>query len=76
MAGMTRWRCRRGVLELDQLLFRFYDTLYSSLSSEQAQVFDALLELQDPVLLSWLVYGQPCDDPYFAPMIQQILEAK
>lgn len=44
-----RWRCRRGLLELDIVLGRFIEH-YSSLDAKQHIVFDELLDLPDNVL--------------------------
>lgn len=41
-----RWRCRRGLLELDIVLQRFIGH-YPALDDVQRQVFDELLELPD-----------------------------
>jgi len=48
MARM-RWRCRRGLLELDIVLARFIEQ-YAGLSKEQKIVFDELLDLPDNTL--------------------------
>jgi antitoxin CptB len=42
-----RWRCRRGLLELDLVLTRFLDTGLAALSSEEREAFKALLDLSD-----------------------------
>ena len=41
-----RWRCRRGLLELDIVLGRFIKH-YANLDSRQQVVFDSLLDLPD-----------------------------
>ncbi len=43
----VRWRCRRGLLELDIVLGRFIEQRYPSLDNEQRVVFDELLDLAD-----------------------------
>jgi len=42
-----RWRCRRGMLELDLVLNRFLDRRLASLTREEREAFKALLELSD-----------------------------
>jgi len=42
-----RWRCRRGMLELDLVLARFLEENYAHLTAQQRQEFDQLLDLQD-----------------------------
>ena len=45
-----RWRCRRGLLELDIVLGRFVEQHYAGLDVSQKKVFDALLDMPDTVL--------------------------
>ncbi|SDH80592.1 MULTISPECIES: succinate dehydrogenase assembly factor 2 [unclassified Nitrosomonas] len=42
-----RWRCRRGLLELDILLQRFLDKHYAQLDEVQLKTFETLLSLPD-----------------------------
>ena len=49
-----RWRCRRGLLELDLWLQRFADAGLVDLSDEECGAFEALLEEADADLLAWL----------------------
>lgn len=44
-----RWRCRRGLLELDIVLERFVEH-YAELDEAQRRVFDELLDLPDTAL--------------------------
>jgi antitoxin CptB len=46
----VRWRCRRGLLELDIVLGRFIADRYPRMSNEQRVVFDELLDLPDTEL--------------------------
>ena len=41
-----RWRCRRGLLELDIVLERFIGR-YANLDTQQKLIFDELLDLPD-----------------------------
>jgi len=45
-----RWRCRRGLLELDIVLGRFVEQRYSGMDGGQRVVFDELLDLPDTEL--------------------------
>ncbi|MFA6013712.1 MAG: succinate dehydrogenase assembly factor 2 [Gallionellaceae bacterium] len=45
-----RWRCRRGLLELDIVLGRFVEGYYATLDESQKVVFDVLLDLPDTTL--------------------------
>lgn len=55
-----RWRCRRGLLELDIVLARFLDAHYAGLSGDDRQILAVLLEYPD-VDLWRLVSGK--DEP-------------
>jgi len=46
----VRWRCRRGLLELDIVLGRFIERRYTVLDEQQRAVFDELLDLPDTEL--------------------------
>ena len=49
-----RWRCRRGLLELDLVLQAFIHEGYTALGHEQRQHFDRLLALPDDTLLAYV----------------------
>ncbi|BCK87813.1 hypothetical protein MIZ01_1610 [Sideroxyarcus emersonii] len=46
----VRWRCRRGLLELDIVLGRFVQQRYPVMDDEQRAAFDELLDLPDTEL--------------------------
>ena len=43
----VRWRCRRGLMELDIVLGRFIGQCYPDLDEAQQTAFDALLDMPD-----------------------------
>jgi antitoxin CptB len=47
----VRWRCRRGLLELDLVLAAFLDRGYGRLDAGERRLFDELLERPDNDLL-------------------------
>jgi antitoxin CptB len=49
-----RWRCRRGMLELDVLLERFLEVGYRELDARGRETFDQLLESEDDLLWDWM----------------------
>ena len=53
-AGRLRWRCRRGMRELDQLLEWYLDARYAAADNSKQSAFAEMLEQQDPELWSWL----------------------
>jgi antitoxin CptB len=52
-----RWRCRRGLLENDLFIERFFDVHASSLTVRQAEALGALMDLSDNDLLD-LLFGR------------------
>jgi len=49
-----RWRCRRGLLENDLFIERFFERYSASLTVRQAEALGALMELSDNDLLDLL----------------------
>jgi antitoxin CptB len=50
-----KWRCRRGMLENDLLIQRFFTRHENALSVSQAQALARLMDLPDPELLDLLL---------------------
>ena len=50
-----RWRCRRGMRELDQLLLRFLEREWPQASEAQRAVFLRLLDCEDDKLWRWFM---------------------
>ncbi len=57
--GQLRWRCRRGMKELDVLLAHYVDTEFCAAPLQEQQAFMRLLEVQDPVLYGYFVAQRP-----------------
>ncbi len=68
-----RWRCRRGMRELDQAMLAYLDHHYRDATDEQKQHFHSLLEMQDPEVMS-LVSGKT-SRVEFDPIIQKMRTA-
>lgn len=58
----TRWRCRRGLLELDIVLQRFVDNHYEKLDEEALRQFEALLDLADNDLWDMIAIKEAVDN--------------
>lgn len=65
-----RWRCRRGMLELDLILLRFLDNDYPRLSHIEQQAFEDLLECHDDTLLAMLEGKGKVQDSRFVSLIE------
>jgi antitoxin CptB len=51
--GRLRWRCRRGMRELDVLLERYLDRRFCSASAPEQEAFRRLLETPDTILYAY-----------------------
>lgn len=67
-----RWRCRRGLLELDVLFNHFLDRRYGELEATERVAFDRLLDRPDQQLLAWFYGQQPPDDEELARLVHKI----
>ena len=67
-----RWRCRRGMLELDILLGHFLETGYELLDSKGKESFQRLLEEGDDRLQAWLLEAEQPDDGGLADVAARI----
>ena len=62
-----RWRCRRGMRELDVMLTRYLDRAWPVASPSERAAFAQLVELQDPELFGYLVgRNHPSEEPQLA----------
>ncbi len=43
----TKWKCRRGLRELDLLFRRYSEDKLDSLSQEEFKMFNSILDLED-----------------------------
>jgi antitoxin CptB len=67
-----RWRCRRGMRELDLMLSAWLETAFDGSSPQQQCEFEQLLELPDPELQQYLLWGARPDEPERAALVQAI----
>ena len=67
-----RWRCRRGMRELDALLIGFVDRCGAALTEAEIAAFERVLELPDPVLHSYLLGRSATEDAAIANVIERI----
>ena len=71
-----RWRCRRGMGELDRLLAGFLDSAYPALSDPEKQRFADLLELPDPELNAYLLGRKEPEDGELAGLLEIIRQSR
>ena len=74
--GRLRWRCRRGMRELDELLRRYVDERYAASSSAHQEAFRELLDEPDPLIRAYCLGLEPPPTPVLAALIGLITEAR
>jgi antitoxin CptB len=67
-----RWRCRRGMRELDQLLGWYLDARYAQANDATKVAFSTLLDQQDPELWNWLTGRSVSDEANWQRIIDEI----
>jgi antitoxin CptB len=67
-----RWRCRRGMRELDRLLERWLDRDHAAASEHQRGVFRRLLDCEDDRLWRWFLGHETSDDVEIAALVDCI----
>lgn len=70
-----KWRSRRGLLELDLLFTRFWQTGADQLSSAEIQSLDRLLQMPDNDILDMVMNRQACSNSEILPMIRRLQQA-
>lgn len=71
----ARWRCRRGLLELDIVLQRFMDKHYSQLGEPELQQLATLLDLPDNDLWDMITTRKELMDESLRPVLQLLQAA-
>jgi len=70
-----RWHARRGLLENDILLTRFFEVALMALSEPELKQLDALLRLGDNELLDILMERKLCEEATLQQMANSIIAA-
>ena len=70
--GKLRWRCRRGMRELDELLTRYVDEEFHSASRTEQAAFRRLLESADPVIYAYCLRHERPPSPEMAALIDRL----
>ena len=69
-----RWRCRRGMRELDQLMERYLDRSWRQADTQERAQFERLLGCEDDRLWRWFMGREAVDDPNLRGMVERILQ--
>jgi antitoxin CptB len=73
--SQLKWRCRRGMLELDLLLQGFLERGYEMLSAQERETFQELLNYPDQDLLEYLMARAMPTDKDVADVVNRIRNA-
>lgn len=74
-AARLRWRCRRGIKEMDVLLERFLRRSYPSLAADEQELFEKLLEEADLDLYGWIMERAEPGNPDYLPLVESLRQA-
>lgn len=68
----VKWRSRRGLLELDIILTRFFSVAGDSLTASDLDQLETALRLPDNDLLDMVMRRQPVTDSTLKPLIERL----
>lgn len=68
-----RWRCRRGMRELDQLMLRYLDHRWPQADTAERAVFERLLDTEDDRLWRWFMGREAVEETELRDIVERIL---
>jgi antitoxin CptB len=68
-----RWRCRRGMRELDQLMLRYLDQRFQQAPTTERNVFLHLLDCEDDKLWAWFMGRETPEDAQLEQIVALIV---
>ncbi len=68
-----RWRCRRGIKEVEILLQAFFERYYLTLTADRQALFERLLTCEDADLFEWLTHRSEPQDAQLKAMVDDLL---
>ena len=71
--GKLKWRCRRGMLENDLLIERFFQRHEAALTERHASALARLMDLSDNDLLDLLLRRKEPGDDINTPDVREVL---
>jgi antitoxin CptB len=69
-----RWRARRGMLENDLILQRYFAQCDTPLHSDEVAALNALLALDDNTLFDLFLRNTPLPDDLDRPQVRKLLD--
>lgn len=71
-----RWRCRRGMRELDVLLGRYLDERWPRADEAERAAFEALLDWPDPEIVDLCLRRAESPSAAFSQLLGQLTECR
>lgn len=68
-----RWRCRRGMRELDQLMLRYLDHRWPHADAAERAAFERLLDTEDDRLWRWFMGREAVEETELHDIVERIL---
>ena len=59
----TKWKCMRGLRELDLLFRNYSEKNLESLSNDELAMFNSILDLEDQPLYDFIFKNEPLNNP-------------
>ena len=59
----TKWKCRRGLRELDLLFRKYSENSLDSLSKEDFEMFNSILDIEDQPLYDFIFKNESLNSP-------------
>ena len=59
----TKWKCRRGLRELDLLFRKYSEDKLDSLSQEDFELFNSILDMEDQPLYDFIFKNESLNSP-------------
>ncbi len=74
-AGLRRlrWRCRRGMRELDQLLLRWLEREWDGADATARAAFERLLDVEDDRLWRWCTGKEAIGEKELRGLVEHVL---
>ena len=72
--GKLKWRCKRGLLENDLFIARFFERHGENLTGRQARAMQILMDLSDYDLLDLLLQRKEPEPDWAGPDVVAVLQ--
>ena len=71
-----RWRCRRGIKEMDLVFQGFLEQEYQQLNEQNKALFEKILDESDLDILDWILGRKDVTNTEYAELIEKFRQLK